>query len=222
MEEEIWKDKKDYEGIYQVSNLGRVRSLDRFIYVDGKKGKHKKFIKGKILKLIELKHGNYTQVVVGLCRKRFSVSRLVAETFLPNPENKPEVDHKNTDSTDNRVENLRWTTSLENHNNPLTKKHMSEAMKGRIPWNLGKKYTEEQCSNISKSLTGKYTYDKNSNAKAVLQFSLNGDFIREFSCIKEACECLGVSQPPISMCCHGKYKTAHGFIWKFKYKRKSI
>ena len=216
MTEEIWRDKKDYEGIYQVSNLGRVRSLDRFIYVDGKKGKHKKFLKGKLLKLIELKHGNYTQVVVNLCGKRFSVSRLVAETFIPNPENKPEVDHKNTDSTDNRVENLRWTTSLENHNNPLTKKHMSEAMKGRIPWNLGKKYTEEQCSNISKSLTGKNTYDKNPNAKAVLQFSLNGDFIREFSCIKEACECLGVSQPPISMCCRGKYKTAHGFIWKYK------
>lgn len=210
---EIFKDIKGYEGFYQVSNLGRVRSLDRFIYVEGKKRKYKIFVKGDLLKLIEIKHGNYTQVVVGLCGKKFVVSRLVAETFIPNPENKPEVDHKNTDSTDNRVENLRWVTSLENHNNPLTKKHMSEAMKGRIPWNLGKKYTEEQCSNISKSLTGKYTYDKNPNAKAVLQFSLNGDFIRKFSCIKEACECLGISQPPISMCCRGKYKTAHGFKW---------
>lgn len=210
---EIFKDIKGYEGLYQVSNWGRVRSLDRFIYVDGKKGKYKKFLKGKLFKLIEIKHGNYTQVVVGLCGKRFNVSRLVAETFIPNPENKPEVDHKNTNSTDNRVENLRWTTSLENHNNPLTKKHMSDAMKGKIPWNLGKKYTEEQCSNISKSLIGKYTYDKNPNAKAVLQFSLNGDFIREFSCIKEACECLGIKQPNISLCCSGKQKSAHGFKW---------
>lgn len=210
---EEWRDIKGYEGLYQVSNWGRVRSLDRFIYVDCKKGKYKKFLKGKLFKLIEIKHGNYTQVVVGLCGKRFNVSRLVAETFIPNIENKPEVDHKNTDSTDNRVENLRWTTSLENHNNPLTKKHMSEAMKGKIPWNLGKKYTEEQCSNISKSLTGKYTYDKNPNAKAVLQFSLNGDFIRKFSCIKEACECLGISHPPISKCCQGKQKSAYGYKW---------
>lgn len=210
---EEWRNIKDYEGLYQVSNFGRVRSLDRYIYVDGKKGKYKKFLKGKLLKLIETKHGNYTRVVVNLCGKTFVVSRLVAEHFIPNPENKPEVDHKNTDSTDNRVENLRWTTSLENHNNTLTKKHMSEVMKGRIPWNLGKKYTEEQCSNISKSLTGKYTYDKNPNAKAVLQFSLNGDFIRKFSCIKEACECLGIKHPNISLCCQGKQKSAYGFKW---------
>ena len=85
-----------------------------------------------------------------------------------------------------------------------------------MPWNKGKKYTKEQCSNISKSLIGKYTYDRNPNSKAVLQFSLNGDFIREFSCIKEACECLGVNQPLISMCCRGKKKTAYGFKWKYK------
>ena len=213
---EEWRNIKGYEGLYQVSNWGRVRSLDRFIYVDGKKGKYKKFLKGKLLKLIETKYGNYTRVVVGLCGNTFVVSRLVAEHFIPNPENKPEVDHKNTDSTDNRVENLRWTTSLENHNNPITKKHISEARKGKIPWNLGKKYTEEQCSNISKSKIGKCTYDKNPNAKAVLQFSLNGDFIREFSCIKEACECLGISQPLISMCCRGKRKSAGGFKWEYE------
>lgn len=101
---EIWRDIKDYEGLYQVSNFGRVRSLDR----NGKgKGNGSK---GKILKLCLDKSNGYYIVMLyknGISKK-YSVHRLVAEAFIPNPDNLPTVDHINRIRTDNRIENLRW------------------------------------------------------------------------------------------------------------------
>ena len=104
---EIWKDIKGYEGVYQVSNLGNVRRV-------------------KLLKQYsDESKGGYN--VVNLCKdgnaKMKRVHRLVAEAFIPNPENKPCIDHINTDRTDNRVENLKWVTKQENSNNPLTIYH---------------------------------------------------------------------------------------------------
>lgn len=101
---EIWRDIKDYEGLYQVSNLGRVRSLDH--YVKSKGGK--RLVKGKILKP-DLDKG-YLRVILYKDGKgkHIMVHRLVAETFKPNPHNYPTVDHINRIKTDNCVENLRW------------------------------------------------------------------------------------------------------------------
>ena len=110
--EEEWRDIKGYEGLYQVSNLGRVRSLDR--YVQTKKG-NKSFHKGKILIGTDTGHG-YMKVslLYNGRRKSVFVHRLVAEAFIPNPKNKPEVNHINCIKNDNRVVNLEWVTSSEN------------------------------------------------------------------------------------------------------------
>lgn len=99
---EIWKDKKDYEGLYQVSNLGRAKSLDR--YVKGK-GHSLQFKKGRILKPMKDKNGYLT---VKLGNRTFILHRLVAETFLPNPNNYKEVNHKDENKTNNVVSNLEW------------------------------------------------------------------------------------------------------------------
>lgn len=109
--EEKWKDIKGYEGIYQVSNYGNVRVLDRYVW------NHNGFVKreGKILKPSLNKHG-YKDVTLSKdnVRKKHRVNRLVAEAFIENPENKEQVNHIDRDKTNNNVNNLEWVTRQEN------------------------------------------------------------------------------------------------------------
>lgn len=104
----MYKAIKGYEGIYEVNELGQVRSVNRI--VDTKDGGIRKY-DGKELKL-KIGQGGYAIVVLNKngIAKTCNVHRLVAETFLPNPDNLPEVHHKNHDRADKRVENLAWVT----------------------------------------------------------------------------------------------------------------
>lgn len=119
MENEIWKPVVGYEGLYEVSSYGRVYSLPD----NGTPGK---FNQGKIK--IPQKRRRYLFVKLykeGMC-KAFSIHRLVAEAFIPNPENKPVVDHIDTNCYNNHKSNLRWASYSENSRNPLTIKHRLE------------------------------------------------------------------------------------------------
>lgn len=107
---EVWKGVPDYEGIYEVSSHARVRSLDRYV-----KNQHKSYFKhGVILKQRVREDG---RLAVNLNKDSvcttFLVHRLVAKVFVPNPDNKPQVDHIDTDFTNNHHTNLRWVTDLE-------------------------------------------------------------------------------------------------------------
>ena len=112
---EVWKEIKGYEGLYEVSSEGRVRSTGK------KKGIMRPGTSKGYLKVGLTKDGS---------RKMYRVHRLVAFAFIPNPDNKPEIDHINGDRKDNRVENLRWMTHKENNNNPVTLEKRSEASIG--------------------------------------------------------------------------------------------
>ena len=198
--EEIWKDIEDYEG-YQVSNFGRVRSLDRY-------NSRGCWIKGCILKLTMDKKGYLT---VGLSknnqRKTFKVHRLVALHFIPNIENKPEIDHINTIKTDNTVflnedgsinyekTNLRWTTRKENINNPLTKTKMQ--------------------INAGKPSKGKYGKEHPAS-KPIIQYDKDSNFIKEWECANDVERVLGISNKHIGSVCLGKRKSCGGYIWKYK------
>jgi hypothetical protein len=119
---EVWRDVVGYEGYYKVSNLGKVKSLDRIV-TNPARGNDMK-LKGRILSLcFSRKNYNCVNLYNGEGGKTKAVHRLVAEAFIPNPFNKPFIDHINTIRTDNRVQNLRWVTSKENCHNELTLKH---------------------------------------------------------------------------------------------------
>lgn len=109
MENEIWKDIEEFKGQYQISNLGNVRSLDRYVYCKSKTNPN--LIKGKILKIRFDKNG---YCIVNLKRNQKShirkIHRLVSEAFILNPENLSQVNHKDGNKQNNHIDNLEWCT----------------------------------------------------------------------------------------------------------------
>ena len=148
------KDIKGYEGLYAVTSCGKVWSY-----------KSKKFLTPIS------NHIGY--LFVTLCKdgkgKNYSVHRLVAEAYLPNPSNLPDVDHIDNDKTHNYLNNLQWITHKDN------------------------------C--------------RKSNNKPILQYSLDGEFIREWDCAYDVGKEVNSN---ICNCLKGRHKTAYGYIWKYK------
>lgn len=107
---EVWKDVVGYEGLYQVSNLGRIKSLPK------RKGKGNGYIKGEEVLTARVENYGYARVVLSKdgTKKKYQVHRLVAEAFVPNPDNKNQVNHINCNKADNRAVNLEWCSGSEN------------------------------------------------------------------------------------------------------------
>ena len=114
MNKEIWKDIPNYEGLYQVSNLGNVRSLNHY----ASNGIKDIIYKGKILNQNKHYKNDYMSVILSNNGKykRFLVHRLVASAFIPNNDNLPCINHKDENKTNNKVENLEWCTHKYNNN----------------------------------------------------------------------------------------------------------
>ena len=159
--EEVWKPINGLEGYYEVSNVGRVRSVDRVTVRHNKNHRWKAVLKGKII-TPHIRHDGYPFVDLYKEHKRHSlvVHRLVAQAFVPNPNNRPEVDHINTIRTDARACNLRWVNRSENNLNPITSKRMSDARKGK-------------------------------GCKSVAQYDKSGNLVAEYPSIRAAAKATG-------------------------------
>ena len=139
--QEIWKAAKGYEGYLEVSTLGNVRSIDRMITVHDGLRIYEKPAEGKEKAQHKNVQTGYMQIGVGH-GKKVAVHRLVAATFIPNPRNLPQVNHKNFDRTDNRVENLEWCTNGENSLHSMYNKEDSR-LRPCVSLTTGKRYKSQ-------------------------------------------------------------------------------
>lgn len=202
MSDEIWKDVVGFEGLYMVSNKGRVKSIDR---ISPTKCNSYKFTKG-ILRHTTHDTKGYEFVTLSDGKRNAKqypkkVHRLVAEAFIPNPENKSQVNHKDLNKANNCVENLEWVTPSENM------RHAADH--GAVNCMYGKR-PEWWRKNIQKAIV------KN-RAKPVIQMTLDGSVIEEYESTAEAGRrVFGKSKTHIHSCCNGKRETCGGYKWKYK------
>ena len=197
--QEIWKDVVGYERYYKVSNKGRIKSIKRTCYSFVVPESPKKIIrKGVMLKLGKHRNG-YQKISLQKDGKHkyFMVHRVVATAFIPNPENKPQVNHIDYDRSNNCVENLNWMTSKENINHSYD----AVAASGRR--------TIKFCHALP-----------NANKKAVIMMDRCGTYIREYDSMSEATLDIKGLIGASSICQHlrnpDKYPTAYGYKWAYK------
>lgn len=190
---EQWKDIKDYEGLYQVSNYGRVKSLKKKLEITNKYGTFYFWRYSKILKPIV---GNTGYLVVSLVKekrkKQFRVHQLVGRHFLANPNNYNCINHINGIKYCNLYTNLEYCTY--SHNN-------------KEAYRLGLKKP-------SKTMLGKLDKDC-PNSVAVNQYDLDGIFIKRWNSSREAMRQLNMKSNKIYMCCQGKRHTYAGYKWSY-------
>lgn len=133
LEGESWRDVVGYEGRYAVSSMGRIMCLSFDIITHPYGKEHILHRDAHLLKPTPFKSTGYLYVMFreNNIRHKYSVHRLVAKAFLPNPNNYPQIDHIDNVRTNNEVSNLRWCDAYGNMNNPITRKKISSGLKGR-------------------------------------------------------------------------------------------
>lgn len=195
-QKEIWKPVVGYEGLYEVSNFGRIKAPLKIV----RSGKMMRKYQERI---ITPQHNKQGYLSVSLYKngksKRHLVHRLVMLAFVPNAENKPHIDHINTIKDDNRLENLRWATPKENANNEITIEYMKTAHSS----DCYRRGLETKRKNGARNAPVK-----------VFQYSKEGLLIAEYQSESEAEASLGIPGTNISKVLNDHTLSAGGYMWR--------
>ena len=196
IKDEEFVDIKNYDGRYKIGNKGTVIGVSRS---KDERYKHKQWI----LKQYEDKNGYmYVTLQKSKKRKTIKVHRLVAEHFIPNPNNYPCVNHIDSNRKNNDVFNLEWVTQKQN---------MEHAVKNHRFDNMAKLNSERMKGN---KLNG-YIYANEITKKKIIQCDLDDNFIKEYQSISEASRQTGITITSISYCANKKRKSGGGYLWHF-------
>jgi uncharacterized protein YktA (UPF0223 family) len=194
---EKWRDVVGFEGAYQVSNFGRVRSVDRYITSKHSSGtEYSRFYRGKILTPEKPRWDDlYILYYLKKDGKRYfgKAHRLVAFAFIPRIEGKNFVNHKDCNPKNNNVENLEWVTHRENI------KHAYD--NGRIDISKA----------VASSIRNSYK-----RFKKVYQYTMDKEFIHEFESVNAAAKYIGVDRSSLAKTCRGVYSNSKNYIWSYE------
>lgn len=179
--QEIWKDIDGYEGRYQISNLGNVKSLNY-----GGRGYARNLVP---------KINNYGRLWVELMKdgkkRQFLIHRLVGMAFIPNPDNLPQINHKDENPKNNRVDNLEWCTGLYNVH-----------------------YYLERHPNVARERKTPSRRNRRLNIR-INQIDSDGNIVKVWDDVRTATVATGYNQWSITQCCDGVRHTAYGFKWQY-------
>ena len=249
---EIWREIRGFEGLYRVSNLGRVMGYPRITrsgyYIAPRIIKGSLYTSGYIV--VKLRCGDKL--------KRFAVHRLVAEAFVQNPGRYPIINHKDEDKTNNRADNLEWCThqynstygtAIERKRESYIKKHSKAVRQYSLSGEFLKEYrstTEAArasgacvseisscCKRRENAVSANgfqwryanecpegnisaYSIKPSPLMQPISQYTTDGKLIKHYRSIEDAVRETGTRHSSIYACCVGTYKTANGYIWRYK------
>jgi len=186
MQKETWKPIVGYEGLYEVSNMGRIKSLPKTIDIH-------RCLQHRNEKIFNGSKDNHGYMCVTLCnngkRKTFKVHRLVAYAFIPNPDNLPQINHKDENKANNCVENLEWCDQS---------------------YNINYGNRNKKCI-LTKNKNGSFGAEV-----PILQYTFDGVFVKRYSSLSEVERTTGKCYVSVICCCSGKFTHSYDYIWIYE------